>query len=171
MVNFHWVIFSLFQGLIFAVSIFLAISGRSRIQRKLNPREKFPIYGMKNSGTTRLPTILKIKKKGCPLLYPPLPSPPSCPRSYEICLPCWKFCHWRHPMLLKDCCVQWICSSHHWNHTSLCKWSPVSCSEEVIKEIRENFKYGWMGKVNVDLLIYFHLYTRFIYLFFQLINS
>ena len=52
--NFHRVIFSLFQGLsmkrysrvYFSLCLFLAISGRSRTQRKLNPREKFPIYGI-----------------------------------------------------------------------------------------------------------------------------
>ena len=30
----------------FSLCLFLAISGRSRTQRKLNPRENFPIYGM-----------------------------------------------------------------------------------------------------------------------------
>ena len=52
--NFHRVIFLLFQGLstktysrvYFSLCLFLAISGRSRPQRKLNPREKFSIYGM-----------------------------------------------------------------------------------------------------------------------------
>ena len=51
--NFHWVIFSLFQGLSvktysrvnISLCLFLAITGRSRTQRKLNSREKFPIYG------------------------------------------------------------------------------------------------------------------------------
>ena len=54
MLNFHWVLFSLFQGLsmktyrrvYFSLCLFLAISGRPRTQRKLNPRKKFPIYGM-----------------------------------------------------------------------------------------------------------------------------
>ena len=52
--NFHWVLFSLFQGesiktysrVNFSLCLFLAISGRSRTKRILNPREKFPIYGM-----------------------------------------------------------------------------------------------------------------------------
>ena len=52
--NFHWVLFSLFQGLsmktysrvYFSVCLFFAISWRSRTQRKLNPREKFPIYSI-----------------------------------------------------------------------------------------------------------------------------
>ena len=51
---FHWVLFSLFQGLsvktysrvYFSLCLFLAISRRSRTQQKLNPREKFPIYGI-----------------------------------------------------------------------------------------------------------------------------
>ena len=51
--NFHWVLFALFQGLsmktysrvYFSLCLFLVISGRSRTQRKLNPREQFPIYG------------------------------------------------------------------------------------------------------------------------------
>ena len=51
--NFHWVLFSLFQGLsmkmycrvYFLLCLFLAISGRSRTQQKLNPHEKFLIYG------------------------------------------------------------------------------------------------------------------------------
>ena len=30
----------------FSLCLFLAISGRSRTQWKLNPREKFPIYGI-----------------------------------------------------------------------------------------------------------------------------
>ena len=30
----------------FSLCLFLAISERSRTQRKLNPREKFPIYGI-----------------------------------------------------------------------------------------------------------------------------
>ena len=46
--------FWLFQGLsvktysrvYFSLCLFLAISGRSRTQRKLNPCEKFPIYGI-----------------------------------------------------------------------------------------------------------------------------
>ena len=54
--NFHWVLFSLFQGLsvktysrvYFSLCLLLAISGRSRTQRKLNPRENFPIYGTTN---------------------------------------------------------------------------------------------------------------------------
>ena len=33
-------------GFIFRFVYFLAISGRSRTQRKLNPRKKFPIYGI-----------------------------------------------------------------------------------------------------------------------------
>ena len=53
--NFHWVLFSLFQGLsmkthsrvYFSLCLFLAVTGRSRTQRKLNPREKFPIYGIR----------------------------------------------------------------------------------------------------------------------------
>ena len=57
--NFHRVLFSLFQGLsvmtysrvYFSLCLFLAISGRSRTQRKLNPRENFPIYGSKNPKT------------------------------------------------------------------------------------------------------------------------
>ena len=52
--NFHRVLFSLFQRLsmmkysrvYFSRCLFLAISGRSRTQRKLSPRGKFPIYGM-----------------------------------------------------------------------------------------------------------------------------
>ena len=52
--NFHRVLFSLFQGLsmktysgvYFLLRLFLGISGRLRTQRKLNPREKYPIYGM-----------------------------------------------------------------------------------------------------------------------------
>ena len=32
-------------GFIFSLCLFLAISGRSRTQRKLNPHDKFPIYG------------------------------------------------------------------------------------------------------------------------------
>ena len=52
--KFHWVQFSLFQILSiktysrvnFSLCLFLAISGRSRIQRKLNSREKFRIYGI-----------------------------------------------------------------------------------------------------------------------------
>ena len=52
--NFHWVIFSLFQGLsmktysrvYFSLCLFFAISRRLRTQRKLNPREKFAIYGI-----------------------------------------------------------------------------------------------------------------------------
>ena len=51
--NFHWVLFSLFQGLTIKtysrlnvlLCLFLSISGRSQTQRKLNPPEKFPIYG------------------------------------------------------------------------------------------------------------------------------
>ena len=51
--NIHWVLFSLFQGLsmkkysrvYFSLCLFSAILGRSRTQRKLNPRKKFPIYG------------------------------------------------------------------------------------------------------------------------------
>ena len=52
--NFHRVLFSLFQGpsmktysrVYFSLCLLLAISGRSRTQRILNPREKFPIYGI-----------------------------------------------------------------------------------------------------------------------------
>ena len=52
--NFHRVLFSLFQGLsmetysrvYFSVCLFLAISGRLRTKQKLNPCEKFPIYGI-----------------------------------------------------------------------------------------------------------------------------
>ena len=29
----------------FSLCLYLAVLGRSRTQRKLNPREKFPIYG------------------------------------------------------------------------------------------------------------------------------
>ena len=55
--NFHWVLFSLLKGLsmktysrvYFLLCLFLAITGRSRTQRKLNPREKFPIYGSSRS--------------------------------------------------------------------------------------------------------------------------
>ena len=59
MINFHWVLFSLFKGFSmetysrvnFSLCLFLAILDRSRTQRKLYPREKFPIYGsgMKSS--------------------------------------------------------------------------------------------------------------------------
>ena len=53
-VKFNWVLILLFQGLsmktynrvYFSLSLFLAISGRSRTQRKLNPHEKFRIYGI-----------------------------------------------------------------------------------------------------------------------------
>ena len=52
-VKFSMILFSLFQGesmktcsrVNFSLCLFLAISERSRTQRKLNPREKFPIYG------------------------------------------------------------------------------------------------------------------------------
>ena len=52
--NFHWDLFSLFEvfsmenyhRVYFSLCLFLAISGRSRTQRKLHPREKFPIYGI-----------------------------------------------------------------------------------------------------------------------------
>ena len=52
--NFHWVLFSLFQRLsmktysrvFYSLCLFLASFRRSRTQRKLNPREKFPIYGI-----------------------------------------------------------------------------------------------------------------------------
>ena len=51
--NFHRVLFWLFQGLsmktysrvYFSLCLTLVISERSRTQQKLNPREKFPIYG------------------------------------------------------------------------------------------------------------------------------
>ena len=63
--NFHWVLFSLFQGLpmktysrvYFSLCLFLAISGRSRTYRKLNPHEKFPIYGS-TVLATKFPTDL-----------------------------------------------------------------------------------------------------------------
>ena len=56
--NFHWVLFSLFQGLsmmmysrvYFSLCLFLAISGRLRTRRKLNTHEKFTIYN--NTYTT-----------------------------------------------------------------------------------------------------------------------
>ena len=49
--NFHWVLFPRFQGIsmktysrvYISLCLFLAIFGRSRTQRKLNPRESFPI--------------------------------------------------------------------------------------------------------------------------------
>ena len=52
--NIHWVLFSLFQGLsmkmynrvYFSLCLFLAVSGRSLTQRKLNPCEKFTTYGI-----------------------------------------------------------------------------------------------------------------------------
>ena len=52
--NFHWVLFLLFQGLLmktysrvyFSLCLILVILVRSRTQRKLNPRENFPIYGI-----------------------------------------------------------------------------------------------------------------------------
>ena len=52
--NFHRFLFLLFQGLsinkysrvYFSLCLFLAISGRSQTQRKLNPCQKFPIYGI-----------------------------------------------------------------------------------------------------------------------------
>ena len=54
MLNFHWILFLLFQGfpmatysrIYFSLCLFLKISGKSWTQRKLNPREKFPIYGI-----------------------------------------------------------------------------------------------------------------------------
>ena len=36
----------MYSRVYFLLCLFLAITGRSRTQRKLNPREKFPIYGI-----------------------------------------------------------------------------------------------------------------------------
>ena len=60
MLNFHQVLFSLFQLLsmkmysrvYFSLCLFLAISGRSRTQRKLNPRENFLIYSSNSEDNT-----------------------------------------------------------------------------------------------------------------------
>ena len=54
--NFQWVLFSLFQGIsrktysrvYISLCLSLAISGRSRTRRKLYPRENFPIYGIRS---------------------------------------------------------------------------------------------------------------------------
>ena len=44
-----------YSRIYFSLCLFLAISGRSRIWLKLNPREKFPIYGMVTWGLIIVP--------------------------------------------------------------------------------------------------------------------
>ena len=81
MLNLHWVLFSLFQGLsmktynkvYFSLCLFLAISGRSRTQRKFNSREKFPIYGTLNT-EEEMPFVKfysKLMLKGVVILVTP----------------------------------------------------------------------------------------------------
>ena len=47
----------------FSLCLFLAISGRSRTQQKLNPREKLPIYG--SSFTFPISLLKQIKHNVC----------------------------------------------------------------------------------------------------------
>ena len=86
MLNFHWVLFSLFQGLsvktysrvYFSLCLFLTMSGRSRTQRKLNSREKFPIYGKWHVDASD--SVFPLGDPGVKSrLYPPYPH--SCRKS------------------------------------------------------------------------------------------
>ena len=85
MLNFHRVLYSLFPGLsvktlsrvYFSLCLFLAISGISQTQQKLNPREKFPIYGTKSTwrsgSTTTAWSSSSDTSRQAPTPPPPLP--------------------------------------------------------------------------------------------------
>ena len=117
--NFHRVLFSLFQGLLmktynrvyFSLRLFFAISVRSWTQRKLNPREKFPIYGIILSKIKKkMRSKVQIKFGILPIRMSPfsLCSPCFTPGHVTLVLPlsnlgriysiiCWKV---THPMFL-----------------------------------------------------------------------
>ena len=107
--NFHQVLFSLFQGLSmktysrvhFSLCLILAISGRSRTQRKLNPHEKFPIYGSQRCIITR--TIFAYDFHFCDLISSWLTYLPSL---IKMCLTVQKTCH-KVEMWQAYTCTDW----------------------------------------------------------------
>ena len=101
----------------FSLCLFLAISDRSRTQWKLNPLEKFPIYGMKKVWSIRLPyhghiSIFNVLQAGLPFIV---------------------ILSWRHDQ--SDCAVGFELTTDKWLLDSRAYWTV-----ETVVRWPENFE-------------------------------